>query len=143
VAALAAALAVPAVILAGPDATATVLFGLPNTGSPFNNPPEVFHDASLTADERLVPGTVTISAGGSVEYEVQGFHQLAVYDAGTTLEDITPAGFFIDDPGDRLELEPPGVSKTVTFADPGRYLVLCNIAPHFFGGKMYGWVIVK
>lgn len=139
-----AALAAPAAILAGPDGTASVLFGRPDTGSPHNDPANgVFHDASLTADDRLTPGTVAISAGGSVEYKVQGFHQLAVYDAGTTPADITAAGFFINDAGDRLALEPPGVSKTVTFDDPGRYLVLCNIAPHFFEGKMYGWVIVK
>ena len=30
-----------------------------------------------------------------------------------------------------------------TFDTPGRYLVLCNFAPHFAEFGMYGWVDVK
>ena len=138
-----AALVAPAAILAGPDATAFVAFGRPDTGSPHNDPPEVFHDGSLTAVDRLTPGTVAISEGGSVEYDVRGFHQVAVYDAGLTPADITPTGFFVNDPDDRLALAAPGADLTATFDSPGRYLVICNITPHFAAAKMYGWVIVK
>ena len=140
-----AALLAPAAILAAPDDTASVLFGRPDTGSPHNEPPEVIHDGSLTAVDRLTPGTVTISAGGSVDYSVRGFHQVAVYDAGTQPSDIAITGPFpfVNDPSNRLDLGVPTVDRTVTFENPGRYLVLCNIAPHFEFAKMYGWVIVK
>ena len=139
------ALLAPAAILAAPDSTAGVLFGRPDTGSPHNEPPEVIHDGSLTAVDRLTPGTVAISAGGSVDYSVRGFHQVAVYDAGTTPADISIEGPFpfVNDPDDRLDLGAPTVDRTVTFPNPGRYLVICNITPHFQDAKMYGWVIVK
>jgi uncharacterized cupredoxin-like copper-binding protein len=32
--------------------------------------------------------------------------------------------------------------EPVSFATPGRYLVICNVAPHFRDG-MWAWVIVK
>ena len=37
----------------------------------------------------------------------------------------------------------PAVSWTASFSEPGRYLVICNLTPHFGFFKMYGWVIVK
>lgn len=87
-------------------------------------------------------------------FEVEGHHQVAVYEAGTTPDDITvppfPPNFFINDLGGRLALgpeTPPGPTTFTpspgTFATPGRYLILCNITPHFARFNMYGWVIVK
>ncbi len=141
-------LTVPAVVGAGPDSTATVQFGN-DVGSPF--PPPSGHDASGNAKFNLIPRTAVISAPGSVTFEVVGHHQVAVYQAGTEPEDIAvpafPPNFFINDPDGRIGLgpeSPPGSSTyTQTFATPGRYLVICNITPHFARFNMYGWVNVK
>jgi hypothetical protein len=35
---------------------------------------------------------------------------------------------------------PPPVG---TFSTPGRYLIICNVTPHFAVDHMYGWVDVK
>lgn len=147
---LAAALIVPAVVGAGPDSSATVRFGNPDAGSPF--PPPDGHDASSNAKDNLIPRTAVISAGGTVTFNIAGFHQPAVYQAGTTPGDITvptfPPNLFVNDPDGRLALgpvnAPPATSSfQQTFSTPGRYLVLCNITPHFAFFNMYGWVIVK
>jgi plastocyanin len=145
----------PAVVAAGPDESAGVRFGNPDAGSPYQ-PPVFFHDSSSNATDNLIPRTVAISAGGNVTFTVAGFHQVAIYRAGTQPEDITvpafpgpPQNLFINDPTNRLALQAaPGVQGPYTppagtFATPGRYLILCNITPHFAVDKMYGWVIVK
>ena len=145
-------LIVPAVVAAGPDGSATVRFGNPDAGSPF--PPPVFnHDSSSNARDNLIPRTSVISAGGNITFTVAGFHQVAVYGPGTQPEDITvppfPPNLFINDPTNRLALQPiPGVQgpwtpPAGTFSAPGRYLILCNVTPHFAIDNMYGWVIVK
>ena len=146
-------LTVPAVVAAGQDGSAAVRFGNPDAGSPYQ-PPLFFHDSSSNATDNLIPRTVVIPAGGNVTFTVAGFHQVAVYDAGTQPEDIKvpafPPNLQINDPTNRLDLQPgpPGVQgpytpPTGTFSRPGRYLILCNITPHFAVDKMYGWVIVK
>jgi plastocyanin len=150
--ALAVGLALPAVVAAGPDASATVRFGNPTVGSPFQ-PPAFFHDSSSNATDNLIPGTSVISAGGNVTFVVAGFHQVAVYRAGTQPEDITvppfPPNLFINDPTNRLALGPAaGVQgawtpPAGTFSTPGRYLILCTVTPHFAIDNMYGWVDVK
>lgn len=142
-------LVLPAVVAAEPDSSATVQFGNDSVGSPF--PPPTGHDSSGNGKFNLIPRTAVISAGGAVTFEVVGHHQVAVYEAGTTPDDIAvppfPPNFFINDPDGRIGLgpeSPPGSSTfTQTFATPGRYLVLCNITPHFARFDMYGWVIVK
>ena len=83
-----------------------------------------------------------------------GIHQPAVYEAGTTPGDIDLVGPvpFVNDPQGRLALAPAVNAATGTatwttpagtFDTPGRYLVLCNFAPHFAEFGMYGWVEVK
>jgi plastocyanin len=146
-------LIVPAVVAAGPDGSATVRFGNPDAGSPYQ-PPIFFHDSSSNATDNLIPRTSVISAGGNVTFTVAGFHQVAVYSAGTQPEDITvppfPPNLFIDDPTNRLALGPaagtsqgPWTPPAGTFSAPGRYLVICNVTPHFAIDNMYGWVTVK
>ena len=145
-------LIVPAVVAAGPDDSAMVRFGNPDAGSPFQ-PPVFDHDSSPNATDNLIPRTSVISAGGNVTFVVAGFHQPAVYRAGTEPEDITvpafPPNLFINDPTNRLALGPaagvqgPWTPPAGTFSTPGRYLVLCNVTPHFAFVNMYGWVIVK
>ena len=137
------------------ESTATVQFGRPDTGSPF--PPPSGHDQSSNAKDNLTPRTVVIAAGGSVTFEIAGFHQPAIYQAGTTPADIvpttapTPPPGRVNDPNGRLALAPLNIppattswtSPAGTFAEPGRYLVICNIRPHFVTFEMYGWVIVQ
>jgi plastocyanin len=144
-------LLVPAVVAAGPDDSATVRFGNPDVGSPYQ-PPVFFHDSSPNATDNLIPRTSVITTGGAVTFDIAGFHQVAVYNAGTQPEDIAvpafPPNLFINDPTNRLALSapnsPPATSSfEYTFSTPGRYLVLCTVTPHFAVDKMYGWVIVK
>jgi hypothetical protein len=151
-----AALAVLApVVLAGPDLRATVRFGNDDVGSPF--PPISEHDNSGSGKFNLIPRTATISEGGSVTYDILvrfGIHQPAVYEAGTTPDAIEIQGPFpfVNDPDGRLAIGPAVSAATGTgtwttpggtFDGPGRYLVLCNFAPHFAEFDMYGWVEVK
>jgi plastocyanin len=148
------ALLAPAV-LAGPSSTATVRFGNDDVGSPF--PPITDHDQSGNGKFNLIPRTATIAAGGSVTYDILvrfGIHQPVVYAPGTTPADIhvLGPGPFVNDPQGRLAVGPavPAATGTGTwttpagtFDTPGRYLILCNFAPHFAGFGMYGWVDVK
>ena len=145
-------LLVPAV-LAGPGSDATVRFGTDDVGSPF--PPITGHDQSGNGKFNLVPRTVTIARGGSVTYDILirfGFHEPKVYDVGTTPDDIAGGFPFIEDTGGLVASGPRVAAATGTatwttpagtFDEPGRYLVLCNFAPHFEEFHMYGWVQVK
>jgi hypothetical protein len=145
------ALALPAGSAAAPPQTATLRFGNPDVGSPFS--PVSGHDRSSNAKDNLVPRTVVISQGGQVTFDIQGFHQVAIYQAGTRAEDITvPAsGLFVNDPTGRIAFgplnRPPSTTSWTapagTFSTPGRYLVICNVVPHFAEFNMYGWVIVQ
>jgi len=150
VAAIAAtALAVPAIVVAGPGSSATPPYGNAKAGSPF---PPAEHDSSFNGEDNIFPRTVVISAGGTVTFDVDGFHQAAAYRAGTTPEDIAVPAFppesniFVNDADGRVFLGPVGAPSTTgagTFATPGKYLMICNVTPHFAFAKMYGWVIVK
>ena len=93
-------------------------------------------------------------------FDVVGRHKVAVYAPGTAPEDIdvtlleppVPPGT-INDPAGRLARSPtltgtdaapaPWQAPAGTFARPGRYLVICEILPHFAEYGMYGWVIVE
>lgn len=75
-----------------------------------------------------------------------------MYDVGTTPEDIDGGFPFINE-NEGLVATGPRVSASAgtatwttpagTFDEPGRYLILCNFAPHFAEFGMYGWVNVK
>jgi plastocyanin len=144
----------------GPPLSATIAFGQPDTGSSF--PPPSGHDQSSHATDSLVPRTVVIARGGTVTFDLSGpgraIHQVAVYPDGTQAADVDtttlappPAGCppvpLIADP-DGVVLAPPpcaggSTSPNYTFSEPGRYLVICTLLPHFVDAQMYGWVIVK
>ena len=142
-------------VLAGPDTSATVRFGNDDVGSSF--PPIMEHDESGNGKFNLIPRSVTIPAGGRVTYDILvrfGVHQPAVYEAGTTPDDIDIQGPFpfINDPDGRIELGPAvnvatgtgtWTTAPATFEKPGRYLILCNFTPHFAEFNMHGWVNVK
>jgi plastocyanin len=135
--------------------SATIQFGQPDVGSSY--PPSANHDESAHAKDNLVPRTVVIDAGGTVTFNVPaGTHQIAIYGPGTEAEDIDttnlvalcpgPALRIINDPTNRVALmtRPCGTpwQAHYTFANPGRYLVICAFLPHFEVG-MYGWVEVR
>src|SRR5262245_46063222 len=73
--------------------SATMEFGEVNrdVGSPF--PPPDGHDGSFHAADKVRPYNVNIEAGGSVTFLVGPFHQVSIYQAGTTFEDVVPQGF--------------------------------------------------
>jgi plastocyanin len=156
---VAAAIALPATVMAGPDGSASVQFGNAQVGSPFavGPPPIVIHDASPNAQFNLVPRTVVVAAGGTVTFTVGVApadnstvpHQVAVCNLGIGPDDVVianPSALLINDPNcPVVGPSPPSRSAVVQrqFNTPGRYLVICNLRPHFTEFAMYGWVNVK
>jgi plastocyanin len=149
---------------AGVGSSASMEFGevTHDVGSPF--PPPSGHDQSGHAYDKVRPRTVVIAAGGSVTFDIGPFHQVSIYQAGTEPDDISIAfesltspfpipGFLIVSPAGRIASNnlttslsfgtSTWTSPAGTFDTPGKYLVLCRVAPHFLGANMYGWVIVK
>jgi plastocyanin len=157
--------------ISGPLATATVSFGawrsgtdrLPNLGQT----PTL--EINVHA---VIPNEVQIKAGGTVNFIISGFHQVIVYGDGTRPEDIDtadtvpaavqPGPPLIDDANNRvfrgidpsvlpaLQGPPQGPRQpvlqdrieAVQFTEPGQYLVICGVLPHFLAG-MYGYVKVN
>ena len=130
----------------------TVAFGAGlNTAQPGN--PQNHH---------VLPRVIEIKAGGVVNFAVAGFHQISVYRPGTTAESIVvPAtGPFVNDPvdlyyqgivpaggplGTPATVSPSNASnrvESVSFSEPGTYLVICNVRTHFLDG-MYAYVKVS
>jgi hypothetical protein len=153
--------ALPTAVMAGPDASASVQFGNTEVGSPFpvGPPPIVIHDSSPSAQFNLVPRTAVVGSGGTVTFTVgvagptspqRVPHQVAVCRLGIGPDDVVianPTALLINDPNCPVvgPTPPSGVGAVVskTFTEPGRYLVLCNLRPHFTEFDMYGWVNVK
>lgn len=117
----------------------TVSFGVGlNTAQPGN-----------AANHHVLPKLIKVRRGGVVNFMVAGFHQVMVYNPGVTAANIlVPAtGLFINDTTNLyyqgiapLGPPPAGVSnatnrvESVSFADAGDYLVICNVRPHFLDG---------
>lgn len=155
---VAVAVALPAAVMAGPDGTASVQFGNADRGSTGDvGPGIVLHDASPNAQFNLVPGTAVVAAGGIVTFTVGVAgspsnktvpHQVAVCKLGIGPDDVVianPNAIPINDPNcPVVGPSPPSPLAVVEkqFTEPGRYLVLCNLRPHFTEFKMYGWVNV-
>jgi len=104
----------------------------------------------------LTPFNAQIKPGGAVSFIISGFHQPTIYAPGTKLEDINPALVvagsvppLIDDPNGRLfrGVDPRTVGQdrieNVTLSDPGTYLVICAVQPHFVNDKMHGFITVR
>ena len=123
----------------------------------------------------LTPDVAEIKAGGAVNFHVAGFHHILIYDDGTKPADINiaatipttvpPGPPLINDPVKRIYrgLDPsvlpllPGSTppqplqdriETVRFPNPGKYLVICGVLPHFFDAAtgqfiMFGYVRVR
>ncbi|MCA1625729.1 MAG: hypothetical protein LC768_17760 [Acidobacteria bacterium] len=147
--------------------SATVSFGAWMTTPALDRFPN--NSPTRTANHHIqVPKTVTIKAGGTVNFIIAGLHQVIVYDRserrfvdnGTpqsfgidTTKLVAPTGpggfppFLINDPKDRVyrgpdpSLLPADRVEVVHFDKPGLYLVICGILPHFQSG-MFGFVRV-
>lgn len=147
--------------LAASSSSAVMEFGVEGVGSGY--PPTSGHDASAHASDKVHPRTVTIARGGTVTFEIDPFHDVAIYRDGTRPEDIevSPAtlqplvlgpvfipDFITNDPDGRIALGPgysfgEQVWTSAAFTQPGTYLVICTTTPHFVEAKMYGWIVVK
>jgi plastocyanin len=102
------------------------------------------------ANHHVLPEIIRIKTGGVVNFVVAGFHQIFVYNPGTKAGDITvPAsGTFINDLNNLYYtgLVPGAASTTfstaqnrvesVSFSEPGTYLVICNVRVHFNNGMI-------
>lgn len=118
----------------------------------------------------ILPQKIKVDQGGVVHFLVSGSHQVTVYNPGTVPDDIIvpppPPPFInavINDSTNRFYLgisppDPPGEPfgspetinpsnarnrvESVSFAEPGTYLVICNVRQHFLNG-MFAFVKVK
>ena len=138
--------------------SATVSFGEWMTTPPLDRYPSVSPSPPAANHHELVPKTVKIKAGGTVNYVISGFHQVNVYDDGTKPGDINtaltrpvsvpPGPPLINDPNRRLYsgLDPSTQTRdrveVVHFPNPGTYLVICGVLPHFVNDRMFGFVRV-
>ena len=131
----------------------TVAFGIGlNTAQPGN-----------AANHHVLPKTIRVKKGGVVNFVVAGLHQIFVYRPGIAKDDIViPAGdpFLINfdvanlyyrgiitaggPPGTAPSINPSNAAnrvESVSFSEKGKYLVICNVRPHFLDG-MFAYVIV-
>jgi plastocyanin len=140
-----------------PRETATVSFGAWMSSPPLDRFPNT-SDTRFRNDHVITPNVATVKAGGTVNFIVSGFHNIAVYGNGIEPQDIdtsrlvtttgTPNDIpIIDDADGRIyrgldpTLQAVDRVEVVKFDDPGTYLVICGILPHFTAG-MYGYVVV-
>ena len=137
---------------------ATVSFGQWMSSPPLDRFPN-FRGSPTTNVHRITPNVVTIKAGGSVNFIVSGLHNIAIYDDGVQPTDINialttpttnpapPIVPIINDPTNRIyrgvdpTLQAIDRVEVVNFPEPGTYLVICGVLPHFVEG-MYGYVRV-
>jgi len=156
-------------VASGPLAQATMSFGQYPANSTIDRM-KVGNPGALNVHQ-LIPNEVKIQAGGTVDFIIEGFHQVLVYDNGMQPGDINaalapaaPLAFLIDDPNRRIYrgLSPAGVPvnffatnvppaaipappqdriEAVNFPTPGDYLVICGVRGHFQDG-MIGYVRV-
>jgi plastocyanin len=115
------------------------------------------------ANHHVIPGTIRVRAGGVVSFAVSGLHQIFVYNPGKKVKDVVPnpdvTSFFVNDltglyyrgilpaggpPANPVTTNPSNAVnriESVSFTTPGRYLVICNVVPHFNDG-MWAWIVV-
>ena len=149
--------AAPTPAVEGPLSNATVSFGRWMTSPSLDRFP---NNSPRTANHHeLIPQIAKIKAGGTVNFIIAGFHQVIIYDDGTQPGDIdttitvlptnppSPPPPLIADANRRIyrgldpSLQPADRVEVVHFSEPGTYLVICGVLPHFQAG-MYGFVRV-
>ena len=146
----------------GDKALAVVAFGqwvafdrFNNPAGPNGNPPGGPNDRTKN-HHVLTPFNAQIKPGGAVCFIISGFHQPAIYQPGTEPENINAnlvvAGSvppLIDDPNGRVfrgvdpRTVPQDRTENVTLTEPGKYLVICAVQPHFVGDNMHGYITVQ
>ena len=133
----------------GPLSHAVVAFG------EWKTPVDRFQPTTpANIGHHVSPLEVTIAVNGTVSFLIGGFHLLLIYNDGVRYEDIDatkiipgPPVPLIDDPTNRLYrgLDPRVNSvdriENVHFHEPGTYLAVCGVLPHFLD-QMYGFVKV-
>ena len=117
-------------------------------------------------NNQILPPEIKVRQGGVVHFLMSGFHMATVYNPGTEPESIVvpPSGTFIDDPTAvppsnvfYFGINPQGGplntpattnpfngsnrQESVSFSEPGTYLVICNVRQHFLDG-MFAFVKV-
>jgi hypothetical protein len=146
--------------MSGPLASATVSFGQWSAG--LEPSLDRFPDGGapvLPNGHQLIPHIVTIRAGGTINFLIAGFHHVLVYGDGVQPTDINindtippsgqPAPPLINDSNNRLYrgLDPSRFPQDrveiVQFPNPGTFLVICGVRPHFVIDGMYGFVKVN
>ncbi|CAN5743488.1 hypothetical protein BH18ACI5_BH18ACI5_09480 [soil metagenome] len=140
----------------GPLASATVTFGQWLT-TPVLDRFTGVSSTRLSNQHKMIPYDVTIKAGGAVTFIIAGTHLVLIYAPGTALDSIdktllegVTATFpgFVNDPANRIYRGPDPRPlpldrvEVVTFAEPGRYLVVCGVIAHL-NTDMYGYVTVR
>lgn len=140
----------------GDKAIAVVAFGQWVGFDRFNNGTAGPNDRTKN-HHVLTPFNAQIKPGGAVSFLISGFHQPAIYQPGTEPQDIdttkvvtgsTPPGL-IDDPNGRVfrGVDPRSVPQdrieNVTLSEPGKYLVICAVVPHFVNDNMHGYITVQ
>jgi len=120
----------------------------------------------------MLPYEAEVDAGGAVSFIISGLHQLLIYGPGRELAEVQAAAAGLNLPpfgpfpplvnyttdlvyrgNDPRVLQYVPLSATipnlvvdrieaVNFKEPGRYLVVCGVRPHFDSG-MHGYVNVK
>jgi hypothetical protein len=110
-------------------------------------------------NNQILPPEIKVRQGGVVHFPMSGFHMATVYNPGTEPENIVvpPSGTFIDDPTAvppsnvfYFGINPQGGplntpattnpfngsnrQESVSFSEPGTYLVICNVRQHFLDG---------
>jgi len=144
----------------------TVAFGTGNNNSQVGNtpnhhilPPDI--KVRISKAQRLNGDVVIVPA--TVNFIVSGFHWPWVYRPGVTLQEVVdhiPNALFVNyevvtlgvsnvyakgiDPTANTALPLSSAQNrtdSIAFSTPGRYLVICNVAPHLVDG-MYAWVRV-
>jgi plastocyanin len=151
----------------GPLAAATMTFGSWRTDTATDRHANPQSGTAINWHS-VVPHTVTIAAGGTVNFVIAGLHQIAIYTNGVQPSDINvalsaaDAPQLIDDPAGRIyrglnpfPLRAPiaigaGIqhvvardrNEAVHFPEPGTYLVICTVRSHFVDHAMWGSVRV-
>lgn len=120
----------------------------------------------------MLPYEAEVDAGGAVSFIISGLHQILIYGPGRELAEVQSAAAGLNLPplgpfpplvnyvtdlvyrgNDPRVLQYVPLSPTipnlvvdrieaVNFKEPGRYLVVCGVRPHFDAG-MHGYVNVK
>jgi plastocyanin len=119
----------------------------------------------VSANHHILPNTIEVKAGGVVNFAVAGFHQIVIYNPGTDIDDIVlppfPGNLFVNyqlttayyvglNP-DNANAATPNAPlnrfngenrlESISFAEPGLYLVICNVNPHL-RDRMFAYIKV-